>query len=79
MSIIQLCSPFLIAMQVEFDKEAVTATLSWERKEVEVPDGSAEVVYTVLASSDEAKQDSKEVYKSVSYSLHKLLSVSLSE
>ncbi len=40
------------------------ARLSWERKEVEVPGSTGEVRYSVLVSSEGAKQDSKEVYRS---------------
>ena len=50
-----------VVMQVEYDQEEVSARLSWERKEVEIPGGKEEVVYSVLVCSDE-KQEGKEVY-----------------
>ena len=52
-------------MQVEYDEEEVTAKLSWERKEVEVPGETKEVVYSVMATSEGGKQEGKEVYRSV--------------
>ena len=58
-------------IQVEFEEEDVRARLSWERKEVEVPGNSAEVLYSVLVSSEgTTKQDSKEVYRSALGPLH---------
>ena len=49
-------------LQVKFDDKECTAELSWEKKEVEVLDSSAEVKYSVLTSYDE-KLDTKEIYK----------------
>lgn len=49
-------------MQTEFEEERQTAQLSWERKDVEVPEGMDEVEYSVLAYCD-GKEDSKKVYR----------------
>lgn len=42
--------------------DALTATLSWESKDVEVPEGVDDVEYAVLAYCDN-KPDSKGVYR----------------
>lgn len=49
-------------MQAEFEEESRTARLSWERKDVEVPEGMEEVEYSVLAYCDD-KKDSRKVYR----------------
>ena len=52
----------LPSVQVEFEVEERTAQLSWERKDVEVPEGMDEVEYSVLAYCDD-KKDSRKVYR----------------
>lgn len=49
-------------MQVDFNQEALTARLSWEKKVVEVPESTEEVVYTVLTYCDD-KPDGRKVYR----------------
>ena len=49
-------------LQIAFDEKEGKATISWERKDLEVPGESREVNYTIMASYD-GSSDSKEVYK----------------
>lgn len=49
---------------MQFEVEERTAQLSWERKDVEVPEGMDEVEYSVLAYCDD-KKDSRKVYRLV--------------
>ena len=52
-------------MKLNYNEEVLTAKLSWERKEVLLPeDGTAgEVMYTVLAYTDDKPDVKKKVYR----------------
>ena len=50
--------------QVEFDEGQLIASLSWDKKELVLPEDMEEILYTVLIFTDD-KPEGKNVYRCV--------------